>query len=178
VYVGSIYMTANGATTFNIKPAPASGGTGNVVGLWNAYNRVSLKTIARDSLGWTYTANNVWRMADNSATNRIWMLDGLGMSSVVATFMNNVAANVAQSQIYVGINQDAAGSTSPELVSLTAAPTSALGGNYTMLSAQDAYPPAMGLHYYQAMENVLGGSTTGTFNALGVDESLILNTEY
>jgi hypothetical protein len=178
VYVGSIYMTANGATTFNIKPAATAGGTNNVVGMWNAYNRVPLKTISRDSSGYTYSTSNAWRPADGSNSNRISMVDGLGQSSVVATLINNVGMNVAQSQVYMGINQDAAGTTAPELISLTAAPTSALGGNYTMLSSQDAFSPALGFHYYQAMENLFGASTTATFNAIGNNQSLILDTEY
>jgi hypothetical protein len=35
-YLGSVYMTANGETSVNIKPTPANGGTGNIIGIWNA----------------------------------------------------------------------------------------------------------------------------------------------
>ena len=174
-YLGSVYMTANGQTQFNIKPAAASGGTNNIVGTWNAYNRVSLKTLCRDSSGYTY-ATNTWRKADNNANNRISFLDGLGQSSVAATFINSVGTATASAQVYIGINLNSTSAT-PNLISFAASPTSTLADNYTMLVCEEAFPPALGFNYYQAMENSVS-SVTATFNALGKDLSLILDCEY
>ena len=174
-YLGSVYMSANGQTQFNIKPAAASGGTNNIVGIWNAYNRVSLKTICRDSSGYTY-ASNTWRKADNNANNRISFLDGLGQSSVAATFINSVGTAATGTQVYIGLNLNSTSAT-PNLISFAAFSTSTLGNNYNMLVCEEAFPPALGFNYYQAMENSVS-SVTATFNALGKDLSLILDCEY
>jgi hypothetical protein len=48
-YLGSVYMTANGQTSMRLKPAATAGGTDNVLGLWNAYNRVRVTAYSRDN---------------------------------------------------------------------------------------------------------------------------------
>jgi hypothetical protein len=80
LYLGSVYMTANGETSMVLKPSAASGGTANVMGLYNAYNRVRTTAYSRDSTSnWLY-ATASWRAADNSTSNEITFLDGLQQS--------------------------------------------------------------------------------------------------
>ncbi len=143
---------------------------------WSATeaNRVALKTISRDNSGYTYSTNT-WRKADNNANNRVSMLDGLGQSAVKATFINNVGTGTATAQVYIGINQNSTTAT-PNLVSFCASPGASLSNNYNMLVCEEAFAPALGFNYYQAMENVSG--SLSTFNALGNGLSLTLETDY
>ena len=174
-YVGSVYMTANGQTQWNVKPAAASGGTGNVVGIWNAYNRVSLKTVCRDSSGYTYNGTT-WRAADNSNNNRISFLDGLGQSSISVSYINNIGTATASEQVYMGTNRNST-TAAPNLVALAASPTSTLANNYNMFICEEAFPPLLGFNYYQAMEKVLT-AVTATFNPIGNNMSLTLDGDY
>ena len=48
-YVGTVYTTANGQTGMACFPTAASGGTNNILGLWNAYNRVPITAQCLDS---------------------------------------------------------------------------------------------------------------------------------
>ena len=55
--LGTYYTTAGGQTAMMLKPSAAAGGGANVLGLYNAYNRVKLQALSRDSTtSWNYPA--------------------------------------------------------------------------------------------------------------------------
>src|SRR5262249_53391784 len=111
--LGSFYTTANGQTGVNIKPSSASGGTNNIVGLCNAYNRTRLISICRDNnSGYTYNVN-AWRQMDNNANNRVSWLDCLQQICIDGRVENY--ASLSSATYGVGILLDATSGT-PNLV--------------------------------------------------------------
>lgn len=155
-YVGSVYMTANGQTGMQFKPAAASGGSANILGLYNAYNRTLIKSQSQDSTAtWTY-AGTSYRAANNSTSNRISWLDGLQQSVVKAAY--NVASTTgvgsgAAADYGVGFNT----TTTPSGLTAFNASNSQFSGGAAMDSAI-----LLGLNYVQALENTSTG-VTATF---------------
>ena len=152
LYVGSIITDAAGATvTFNPYPGAASGGPnlGAWIGLWNQYNRVNVLSQAQDSkASWTY-GTATWRPADNSANNRATIVLGVAEDFIQAVY--NVSV-LTQGGIGLGLNSI----TSPSIGSSFSS-----GGSIGAPSVSQAFQPAIGLTYIQALEyNV---SATGTY---------------
>jgi len=166
-YLGTFYATANGQTGMAFKPIAASGGTNNVLGLWNAYNRVRIVSLNQDNnSSWTYaTATN--RPADNSTSNRISWVDGLAQSSVEMTY---------QVRMWNGTNFDGA-VIGVSLDSTTATPTvnpfvqQQNANNRIWAPTTEVFPPQLGLHYGQAIEWVNAGTETfeGSGEGLHID---------
>jgi hypothetical protein len=164
VYLGSVYMTSTGQTTMSLHPAAVGNGTNNVLGLYNAYNRVRVTAYERDSTSnWTYGTAS-WRAADNSAANDIRFLDGLQQSPVTGNY--SVLVTTAPDTVggYIGLNIDSS-TTTPDIA---AGASSAAGQTSSSQSAvTETFYPVLGLHYIQAVEYA-SGSTTQIF---GVNSS-------
>lgn len=172
-YLGTAYMTANGQTGMAFKPSAASGGSNNILGLYNAYNRVRIDAMCRDSAADYNYASTTWRSANNSASNRVSWVDGLQLSRVLA--INTVTILNPASTVgvgYIGVDLD----------STSATPEIAGGAGFTATSAQvvatgtanNAFAPQLGLHYVQRMEKISTG--TATFGGSGLN-SLTLSLE-
>lgn len=158
-YLGSVYCTANGQTTFTLLPT-ASGGGNAVLGIWNAYNRVEVGAWSRDSAAsWTY-AVTTWRATNGNVANRVTYIDGLAQSKVAAR-ATILADCPAGSYAGIATNLDST-SASPIIT------TNAGGGaaQFGLLSAIQ-YQAALGLHYVQGMEIRAAGAGTITFYSLG-----------
>lgn len=154
-YIGSVYMTANGQTAMQFKPAAASGGSANILGLYNAYNRVPILSQEKDSTAsWTY-GTSTWRESDASAGNRITWLDGLQQSFIDATFMQSIVGS-ATSTTDVGLNLNATTGAPLTYVSTFAT----FSGTAT---DTEIFYPQLGLNYLQGMEINASGSGTSTF---------------
>ena len=169
-YVGSIYMTANGQTGMAFKPAAASGGTNNVLGVYNAYNRVTTISKSSDSTAsWTYSTST-WRSANNSASNRVSFIDGLQQSSIRANYVIETNTSVNGIEGATGVNLD----------STSASPVDPLGftssANLQMLSAYGRFLPQLGLHYVQAVEWASAATVTYTGNGVAFN-GLMLEIE-
>jgi hypothetical protein len=162
-YLGTLYTTAAGQTGMAFTPAAAAGGTNNFLGLYNAYNRVRVSAISRDSTSsWTY-ASTTWRAADGSNSNRISYVDGLAQSTVIAAW------NVA--------NANGPGNAGVDCNSTTAAPGFAVQSGSTLAGGEaltDRCSPAYGLNYVQAMEASASGTQT-FFGAQGAAPTRQLN---
>ena len=79
-YVGTVYGTGVGVTSWILNPSAATGGTANVVGVYNAYNRVPVVAVERElASNWFYNTGT-WRPVNNSTNNKITTIDGLGYS--------------------------------------------------------------------------------------------------
>jgi len=164
-YVGSVYMTASGATSVQFEPAAAAGGSGTVVGLWNAYNRVRVTSSSSDSTS-TWTYSGAWRDANNSASNSIKWLDGLGQTSISAAYdaLGNNSSASGSTNIGVGINAIATPAIYSQVTNTTAL--------FTMHGATMS-PPILGLNITNAIERATAGTETFYGGNL-----LTLKTEY
>jgi hypothetical protein len=148
VYLGTMYATADGQTSMQFAPTPASGGTNNILGLYNAYNRSRAFAKCRDANDYTY-ATSTWRAADNSNADRITWVDGLGQSTVEASYFCIPSAPGTNDGRF-GINFD----------STTAAPNQIgvlSGAQYATVRVEDSLV-SLGLHYAQAMEFAQSGT--------------------
>jgi hypothetical protein len=154
-YLGSFVATADGQTGMAFTPTPASGGTANVLGLYNAHNRVSVASTSIDSTSnWTY-ATATTRPANGSSNNSVTWLDGLQQSSINATYVSGVAMSG-------GTNGP--GSTGVGLNSTTAMSGIAadffIAGSISCdatIPATLLNPPLLGLNTVTALENARGG---------------------
>lgn len=176
-YLGTIYCTANGQTQFNIKPAAASGGSNNIIGVWNTYNRTPIRSLCRDNNSpWTY-GTNAWHSMDASTSNRISMVDGLGHSLSKASVKVVAGTATSQARLDIGINQNATTGTPGAFGSAYSGSTNTLLNNYQETSSEESFAPLQGFNFYQAMENS-PNAVTGTFAPVIGVHSLILDTEY
>jgi hypothetical protein len=166
-YVGTMYATANGQTSMVSRPAAASGGNNNFLGLYNAYNRIRIYSRSMDTTStWTYNTS-AWRQADNSASNRVSFVDGLQQSMIEALYETSVTADGTHTA-GVGTNLDAT----------TGAPNfTCIGSSSTIftMSARDFYYPQLGFHYVQAMEN--GGGNSAAVWQGGSNAGLYINLD-
>ena len=152
-YLGSLYATAAGQTTMQFAPTPAGGGTANILGLYNAHNRVPLRSVERDSHGnWSY-GTDTWRPADNSTSNRITWLDGLGQSQVSASYANSAWCSPCSAVPVIGVDFNSATAIPGGIVGFISVGSGNIlegaGGNTAIL---------LGVNYAQAMEIVDGGT--------------------
>jgi hypothetical protein len=172
VYLGSFYCTANGQSGIAFKPGSVAGGSGNVVGLWNAYHRKRLWSLCRDSSNYVYSSNS-WRAMDNSTNNRVTWLDGLGQSAVRASIATTVFISAANDGVAIGVNLNLA--TGQPVVIAEMNPSSSTG--ITALYAEENFPPQMGVSFVQAMEVSLNAVAI-SFNAYQSTQYLMLEGEY
>jgi hypothetical protein len=172
IYLGSAYTSPNDAmpstvlgVTVSLHPAAAPGGSGNMIGLWNAYNRVPVTAMCMDSTSsWTY-GTNIARAANNSPNNRISFLDGLQQSSFTASY-SVAMANSGTGNAIVGIGVDTS--------TVINVPWAQTGGTFLLnpVATFTSYP-MIGLHSVQAMEQVFSG--TETFDGAGAYQALTLS---
>lgn len=164
-YLGTLYAIANGQTAMKLQPAFAAGGNQPVMGLYNAYNQVRVLAREGDSTSqWSYSAS-AWRCADNSCTNSIIWVDGLGQSPIDASYQLpvSIASTGTTPAMGVGVNTSAA----------SAAPTIGAGNTSTAMTVIPWYTaglfyPTLGLHYYLAEEyGSAGGGGTTTWYGVG-----------
>lgn len=158
-YVGTLFMTANGQTGMAFKPVAAAGGGFNFLAVYNAYNRVRVNAVSRDSTAsWTPTTTT-WRPINQGGTgggvqNRVVFVDGLRQSPIKATYEVLWGGGTSLSG-YLGVNLD--NTDQPPTTSAQAAtPTNATAH---WMVAHDAFAPQLGLHYVQPVEAVSGSSS-------------------
>lgn len=153
-YVGTV--RSNGTATIDYQfGAIASGGTPAILGVYNAYNRVTVKVAVRNSkASWTYAVPGTWRAADGVNTTRISWVDGLAEDGV--GIVNSAYCGIGTaSGCVVGIGIDSttafSGSTGWQPFNATVAANAFFNEN-----------PGFGFHYAQAIETT-GGAGTGNF---------------
>jgi hypothetical protein len=156
-YVGSFYATANGQTSFVAHPAFAVGGNNNFLALYNAYNRIRVGATNIDNTNsWTY-AVATWRAANNSLSNRITFLDGLGQSHITARYGVNIAPAGGGGNGGHGVSLNS--STAAPITYANSFYGPGVAANYVLTGFLSAYP-VLGLNYVQAMEISFTGTTT------------------
>jgi hypothetical protein len=175
-YVGSVYMTGTGQTSVQFTPTPQAGGTNNVIGIWNAYNRVAVRSLERDSnTSWTY-ASNSYRAMDGSNNNRVTYIDGLGQSFVTGKVMTIAYNAVAGGGPIIGISQNSVSSPTIQAAYIQTSPGGSADGSNTF-GVDGVFPPTLGLNYLQAVEQSFS-STTTTFAFNGNNTYLLYEGDY
>lgn len=170
-YVGTMYATANGQTGVAFKPSAAAGGSNNIIGIWNSYNRVAAKAVERDSSGGWTTTSTSWQGLDNSASNRISLVDGLGVTPIKAHLGVMAGNSTIAALSFIGIDLNSISNT-PNIGNGSAGATGTLANNYTALNVEEGFYPSLGFNFYQSMQIVTSGTATyspSTQNALVVD---------
>jgi hypothetical protein len=156
-YLGSCYCTANGQTGMAFLPAAASGGTNNVLGLYNAYNRVNVAALCRDAVA-SYTYNSATVRASNgSVANRITYLDGLRQSPARALFNQHIGGAASRAGIGVLLN---ATTGTPNIFANVLANCS--------VQTADMMAPTLGVNYVQAVESDAANTTFYGLYSAGV----------
>lgn len=108
-YIGSIYAANNGVVKWQTKLIPSAYGTNNQLGVYNAYNKISVTAICRDlNSSWQYGSSGL-RYADNSNQFRINWLDGQGdvfCEGCYEVSMAGIGNNSVAATVGVGLNQN------------------------------------------------------------------------
>lgn len=154
-YVGT--TRSDGFSLLNwIYGALASGGTAAVLGIWNAYNRVTVSTGVADTTdSWTLATNATWRDANGSATMRVSYICGLQEDSFSAQYGCLLYTNALSNPAIVGIGYD----------SSTA--FSGYTGNNALTYIQSCVShfktTSFGYHSMRAIEQNFNSGATSTF---------------
>jgi hypothetical protein len=155
-YVGTVRSDGSSQINWNPTPAAAAGGGNALLSVFNAYNRVEVSAKSQDSTAsWVYNTNT-WRATNNSTSNRISYIDGLGEIGVRAS--TSISCNPGASNSGIGINRDSTSATPSATVSFQANQT-APG------QCIDVFIASLGFHYIQAMEDNSTGSTNTFYGA-------------
>lgn len=154
-YLGSFYTTASAQTGMSMahngggSPAIASG-SNNIMGLWNAYNRLSMATLGGDLSSWTYTsaARRAW---NGSNANRITWLDGLQESSVKVNAWLTIQPSTVANYI-IGFGLDSTTQFS-QTVMYGPEPITRITGTYVGATLVGVIDPQIGLHFVSMNES-------------------------
>jgi hypothetical protein len=172
-YVGTTLTGAAGQTNF-VYGAASTGGTAALIGIWNAYNRVTQSTQVNDTTSsWTYAVANTWRAADNSATARGTFIRGLAEGSIRGTYYALAQAGSAtNAEAGVGLDSTTAFCGVTAVFTISASLNSA--------AADCVATPGIGTHFLSAIE--FNSTTTastffGAANAAG-QTGLTLTFDY
>jgi hypothetical protein len=167
-YLGTIFATANGQTGMAFS-VTAAGGGGNILGVYNAYNRVNAGASSFDSAAsWSCTCT--WRKADNNANNSISYIDGLGQSAAFGSYTVVLSSGGSAFTGGLGLSLDwTSGNPTYQAISFN-------NGSMSP-TASGTFMPAIGLHVVNALEMGNGGTITffGTGLGSGTSQTQYLN---
>lgn len=172
-YLGSINCVANAQVTMNFKPVAAAGGTNNVLGLYNAYNRIVIKSSEVTSTNTSSYAVATWRPLGNSTSNRITFIDGLQQSpiDVELTIVLGLTANASNPLIGTDLDGIIAQPGRRTSAFLT---TFAPSGEIDVPGfVKETFAPLLGQHFLQAMEFAAGAVTYTAYMGSGQYQLLL-----
>lgn len=85
-YIGTIATNASSTVDFTFGSFAAGGGMATF-GVWNAFNRIDVRTMVLPSEdSWTYNVSSVWRAPNGSTAYRVNMVRGLNEDGVQADY--------------------------------------------------------------------------------------------
>lgn len=166
-YLGTFFATANGQTSFVFGSNATGGGQAASLYVWNAHNRVDVKTSVSDSaVSWNITDGNVHSFHDDAGTRLNFVIglaeDGIGVN----LFQQVCSPDATQYQLMaIGFALDRSGNTTFDRASIvyTNANAIAAHGNWcNAIGTNTTYPPQLGAHFVQALENQDGQATAWT----------------
>jgi hypothetical protein len=142
-YLGTVRSNGSSQVDF-IFGAAAAGGTAASFGVWNAYNRVRIATVVRNTnVSWTY-GTVAWRAVEGSATMRVSFVSGLAEDALQTSYGCYIGAGTG-AFLLCGVDLDS--TTNAPLVAAGYGTTT--GGSVTAVST---FVPQLGFHYLQAVE--------------------------
>lgn len=150
-YLGTI--RTNGTATVDVNFGTiAAGGGAAILGVWNAYNRVSGGVQVSDSdNSWTYSTGS-YRPYNNSTANRISFIRGLNEDAAICDFSGALSVSSGFVNVGVGIGVDST-SSATGIVTLEVGIV-----NATVRRSVYRRNPGLGWHFFQALE--FGGANT------------------
>ena len=167
-YVGTVMTNAAAQVKFTLGSAAAGGGAAEL-GVWNMYNRVSLRAMVQDTTSnWTYSGTP-FRPANNSSNNRVTWVVGLNEDLVEVRY--SVMGQASSPEPVLGVSLAYAGvgidSISAAIGVSTAASISSASTINLIALAQGAWCglTGVGKHFVQAIEASPTGSVISYFGA-------------
>lgn len=158
VYVGTIATDASTQLNMQFIPAAAAGGTANRLDVWNAYNRVQVAALSRDSTNtWTYDTAT-WRSANNNVANRVTFVRGLNEDPASGDY-HVYSLSTSGSHNYNGVGLDVTNAFSAGC--LPGSNGDVANVRVKMVATYD-FMAGLGQHFVQAVE--IGGGATGTWS--------------
>lgn len=166
-YVGTFLATANGQTAVQLHPIAAANGPNSVVGFCNANNAIKVTATAQDSTStWSY-ASATARNANNSANNRIRIINCMGYTPVSAFYSTSWSPDVSSptaATLGIGYNLDCTSATNFSGAGGAGAHFQQGASNNTAvgtpLTSWYAPYPVQGLSFIQACEQSTAVSVT------------------
>lgn len=160
-YLGTFRATANGQTGMSFTASGAGGGA-NVLGVFNAYNRIPLVARSLDTtVSWTYSSST-WRAANGNSNNSISYMDGLGEVPIQANY--GVGIDCASAKIgVIGVGRDSTSGT-PAWQSANYAAGGVGQDDFAVVL--DVFVPSLGYHTVYAQE-VGDGTNVATYYGSG-----------
>ncbi len=164
-YLGSLFTTAAGQTSVQFKPPSVAGGTANVVGLWNAYNREMTTSMMQDSS--SSAASGSW--GPSGPGDSVSFVSGLALAGVKAVVNESGQTNGScLGGANVGLDLDSSTAT-PD----TYSQTNACNQGVWSQSTQNFWAPMVGFH---TVQQVTKGP--GNFNSAGGGHFMTVDLSY
>jgi hypothetical protein len=161
-YVGTTRSNASSSLDMIFNPAGALGGTANVLGVYNAYNRV--RTMARSietTTSWTRASTTLAPMnaaaTGSGLNNRVSWVDGLQTSFVDATCAVLAFQGSGGSDPVLALALDSTTTAMAEIGATCGGVAEAI------LQAKAFITPQLGFHFVQALDGLSTGTAAETF---------------
>lgn len=156
LYVGTIQTDSSNQMNVMLYPTAAAGGTANRIDVWNAFNRMPITSVCRDSTNtWEYTTATFRRM-NNSAGNRITVVSGLIEDPISIDVLMHAISSGAGYAVYAGIGVDSTSTASGLIGAIPAISAT----RPSMVRAQYSGLVGLGTRYFQALEASEAAGTT------------------
>lgn len=160
-YVGTTRSNSSSQLSW-IYGALVANGTAGLFGVWNAYNRVLVKSLTSDTTdSWVYGGIGTWRSVNDSATMRASFVSGLAEDAFNARYNASAQGNLA----VAGVGYDSTTTFSGT--------TGCTGGGSvgTESFVAEFGTTALGFHFFQAIE-----STSSPFVTFYGDDGVYTRT--
>ncbi len=161
-YLGTMYATANGQTSFQFGSSNSGGAQAGIFALWNMYNRQEVKSTLTDSTtSWTYTPLT-WRSANASTGNRHSFVVGVPGDGVQVGYMEGFAVPAALgASAENGVCLDCTNAGDKVVFAEVAFNGSV--ATYSYSTVPNTYNSLSGFHFVQATELGDGSNATVHF---------------
>lgn len=160
LYVGTIMTNGSNQLQMNFTPAGAAGGSGNLLCVWNMYNRRQVSSVNYDSTTtWTY-ATESWRPKDGNFANTVQFVIGIVEEAVEAfNTAKGESSGSAGVGIGVNINSVSACANGGEFFNFPTA------SQWMSCAANMSALPNIGFNYLAPLEQSISGQTATWFGS-------------
>ena len=130
----------------------SSGGSSPIIGVYNSYNREIITALNNDTNSWSYGTAS-WRATDNSTSNRISYIDGLGTISPNINLVIRSQTSDTAKIYYSAVNLNSTSNTPTFIQNYSVYQnTTTSGVGVGVLGIL----PSLGFNYLQSMEYASG----------------------